>query len=271
MGCFTGHLELVCALDCRQKSYLRQQSFRAPFYINKPYHDRDVLMVQVINPTAGLFSGDHLRSHVQVDTGARLYLSSPSACRVHAMPTGRAESIQHFAVSKGGWLEVSAPALIPQADSRLRQETRIDVAIGGELFFQETLSPGRVARGEVFAYRELDWELNLHYGDALVVRERYRLAREGPSFASFRQSFPAGFFASSYLVSERALLESPVWAALEAMQSEDLHIGCSRLFAGGWCIKMLARDSLTLRRALRNLRENLAQQWPALRADVRRL
>lgn len=87
---WAGHLELTCSADAAGRSYLSHQSFRAPFHISKPYPDEHALIVQVINPTAGLFAGDVLRSDIRVEAGGRLHNTSPSASRVHRVTAGLA-------------------------------------------------------------------------------------------------------------------------------------------------------------------------------------
>src|ERR1700677_2810632 len=79
----TGGLSLVCASSPGRGTYLAQQSFAAPMHISKSYWDGDTLLVHLVNPTAGVFGGDRIRTHVTVEAGARVLLSSPSATRFH--------------------------------------------------------------------------------------------------------------------------------------------------------------------------------------------
>lgn len=131
----TGHLDLVCAADDQGRTFIRSQSFRAPFHISKPYWDGRALIVQIVNPTAGVLAGDVLSSRVAVESGARVLLTTPSANRIHAMPTGSASMEQKFVVEKDAWLEVMPELFIPQAQCRYRQRTTIEVAADGEIFF----------------------------------------------------------------------------------------------------------------------------------------
>ena len=71
MPTLTGHLDLTCTRDGNGRSYLREQSFSAPFHISKPYWAGDVLLLQLASPTPGLFGGDRLTSSVTLDEGAR--------------------------------------------------------------------------------------------------------------------------------------------------------------------------------------------------------
>src|ERR1700677_1161545 len=147
----TGHLDLVCGLGAKGLSQLKHQSFRAPMHISKPHLDGDTLVVNVVNPTAGLFEGDEVGCKVHVEAGARLLLTSTSASRAHCMKgPGEARLAQNFSVEKNGWLEVWPELFIPQAGTRYRQKTRVDIEEGSGFLFFETLAPGRVASGGGF-------------------------------------------------------------------------------------------------------------------------
>ena len=56
---FHGHLSLLAAVRNHGRTVLARQSFRAPFHLSKPYWDADsrALLVQVVNPTAGILAG----------------------------------------------------------------------------------------------------------------------------------------------------------------------------------------------------------------------
>jgi len=57
MAEFSGHLQIRASRRVHGRTVLAAQSFRAPFHLSKPYWDADagVLIVQVVNPTAGIW------------------------------------------------------------------------------------------------------------------------------------------------------------------------------------------------------------------------
>ena len=75
-----------------------------PFHISKPYWDGAVLLLQVANPTAGLFSGDQLSCRVQVKENAALLFTNQGASRIHPSTGAGVVSEQTFRVSDKGWL-----------------------------------------------------------------------------------------------------------------------------------------------------------------------
>ena len=252
-----GGCDLLCARDARGQSVLRRQCFRAPVHLSKPHHDAGALVVNVVNPTAGLLAGDRLRVRAEVAPGARLVLTTPSATRVHTMRgDGWAETRQEFYVEAGGSLESWPEPLIPQRGARYRQHTVITLAPGAELLCLETVAPGRVASGETFAFDELRGATDLRLGDRLLVRERYRLTPGSPSLTALRRRFPAGYWGSAFLVAPGLTARSPVWDALHGLHGPDLWLGVTALGGsdGAFAVKVVAADSLALRRAGRALR-----------------
>ncbi len=253
----SGHLDLVCAPDSRGVSVLRHQSFRAPMHLSKPHHDADTLVVNIVNPTAGLLEGDRIECRVSVESGARLLLTTPSASRAHRMRDGSAELAQQLSVESGGFLEFWPELFIPQGGTRYRQHTELRVEEGGELLFFESLAPGRVAFGESFEFRELTWETDVWHAATHVARERYRLTPESESVRTLRAVFPDAYYASGFILSPRLDDAHPCWRRLHELHASDAWIGCGRLVRGGWVIKCLAAGSVALRRTLGAMRAEL--------------
>ena len=266
-----GRFAVRCEAGPDGQTVLRREEVSAPFHLSKPYWTGDVLVIQAVNATAGIFAGDRLALEVEVQPGARVLLTSPSASRIHTMPEGRAEQQQDFRVAAGGWLEVLPELFIPQAGCRYAQQTRIEVAPGGALFFVETLAPGRVARGEALDFTEVSWQLDVRRDHQLLLRERYML-RGGADLStwSLRHPFVPGYYASCVVISDPVDL-APYRAAVEALSGTTVQLGMTQFDACGWAIKILAADSTALRDAVAGVRQALTPAFPHLRADARKL
>ncbi len=267
----SGHLELVAAMDAEGRTFLRHQSFQAPVHLGKGYTDPGTggLAVNIVNPTAGLLDGDRLRIEVKVGGGARLLLTTPSASRAHTMRQGHAEVTQEFRVNPGGSLEWWPEVLIPQRGARYHQHTCVRLGDTAELIYQETLAPGRVASGEAFAYDELRWKTDIWRGDRLVVRERFLLSPENGALTALRRRFPTAYYASIFVASP--LLTTATDPALYTLESDavDGWVGVTNIAGGFYAIKIVAADSLVMRRALHRCRsaihECLGRKAPGLR------
>jgi urease accessory protein len=143
---------------------------------------------------------------------------------------------------------------------------------GAELIYLETLAPGRVASGEAFAFASYRWGTDIKVADRLVHRERAFLTPDDGSIAGLRALFPASYYAGIVVISPA----SESWKAdfLHSVSKLSDHpsikIGASRLSAGGWSIRMLAADSLTLRENIRQLRKMIYERLDRPVPDPRR-
>ena len=258
---------------------LASQSFRAPYHLSKPYWDADTrtLLVQVVNPTAGILSGDRLESAVTVDPGAAVLLTTPSASRVFCMRTGApsASSLQQFTIASGGWLEVFPEPLVPHRGSRFHQRTVLDVAPGGSAFYADLLFPGRIAHGETWAWDRLILELEVRSGPDLLLRERLdQSAADLQALATLARAGDSASFGNAVFIAPgHAIAPAPPWrAALHDLQTDGVWIGASQLRTGaGWSIKFIAPDGILLRRTLASIRRILAVAAPHLACDARKL
>lgn len=276
MSEFSGHLSLRAALNAHGRTVLAAQSFRAPFHISKPYWDPEAgsLLVQVVNPTAGILAGDRLESAIHVERDAALLVTTPSASRIFCMRDGVAECRQDFAVAAGGWLEVMPEPLVPHRGSRYRQITTVEVEATGTLFFVDQLLPGRIGHGEGWSWERLRLELTVRASGDLVLRER--LDQSGPELfrlAELAGSGRAACFANAVLIApDDSAASDPPWrAALSALHTDGLWVGVSRLRRHGWSFKLVAPGPIQMRAALRDMRRVLTPYFPRLTCDPRKL
>jgi urease accessory protein len=266
-----GHLHLVCDADERGQTRLCRQSFSAPIHLSKPHRDGDTLIVNVANPTAGFFAGDRLTVDVSVERGARLLLTAPGANRVHAMDgDGGAFVRQRFRVAAGGSLETWPELLIPQAGSRFWQQTVIELEEGAELLFFEKLAPGRTAMGEVFAFADLRLDTDLSLDARLLLRERTHLWPGNPGLEALIRRFPTAYYASALLISPGLAPAAACWQKLHEQQDDQTWLGVSAFAKNAFVLKMIAQDSLSLRRALVSARQTIYQELGRKVPDLRR-
>lgn len=270
----SGNLSLRAAVDSRGRTALATQSFRAPFHVSKPYWDAETqtLLVQVVNPTAGILAGDRLESTIVVEPEAALLVTTPSASRVFKMKSGTAESRQHFAVAPGGWLEVMPEPLVPHRGCSYRQTTRIEVVPGGAVFFADLHMPGRIAYGEAWEWQRLCLETEVRLGGELILRERFDHAgAELRELAELAGSGPSACFGNVVLIAAPGESDAAWMKAVAELHRDGLWLGISPLRKGGWSIKLVGVDGIRLREGLRALRRIVSGRFPKLACNPRKL
>ena len=103
------------------------------------------------------------------------------------------------------------------------------------------------------------------------MRERFVLRPDNNSLAALTQSFPGGYYASCYLLTDCLTDDCPGWSKIAGLNTTAVWCAASRLIAGGWSIKIVARDSIALREACQRLRKALAEWIPSLQSDPRKM
>ena len=275
MADFHGHISLSAVARPDGVTVLAAQSFRAPFHLSKPYWDVDTqtLLVQIVNPTAGILSGDRLESLVSVAPNASVLVTTPSASRVFRMREGEARSLQHFSVAGGAWLEVLPEPIIPHRGSRFHQRTALALEHGGAAFYADLLLPGRVAHGEVWSWAHLVLEVEVRVANQLILRERLdQPAADLHALAVLSGAGEGACFGNAIYISAD-LKSAPSWRdALHALQADGVWIGATQLRTGAaWSIKFIAADGIRLRQTLALIRRILSSEASHLACDARKL
>jgi urease accessory protein len=254
-----GGYHLVCGPDSTGRSALIGQYVSAPMHISKPWWERGLLIVNAINSTAGLFSGDIIDTSIEVKSGSQMLVTSPSASRAHRMPAGGATVRQSIEVASGGYLEMLPALFIPHAGSDYFQETCVRLEPGARFLSFETFAPGRVASGEAWQFTRFESRFQLSYDSRPIARETYTLTPNSPSVQALRDQFPAACHATSYAAG--ADFSDGLLAAISALHHPACWIGCTRLDAPAIAIRLVAADNIRLSRAIRSIRDLLHEAF----------
>jgi urease accessory protein len=244
------------------------QYVSAPMHISKPWWDEGgLLIVNAINSTAGLFSGDVIETSIEVKSGGQMLVTSPSAARAYRMPSGRAAVRQTIRVEANAWLETLPALFIPHAGSDYLQETSILLDPGARFLCFETFAPGRVAFGEAWQFTRFESRFQLGYDSRPIARETYSISADSPSVRALRNQFPSACHATCYAAG--ADFPDDLLAAISALHHPQCWTGCTRLDAPAIAIRLVAADNIRLTRALANIRALLYRAFnrpvPALR------
>ena len=177
--CFRGSLRLRFSQGHGGRTHLSEAFRSGPFHFSKPYWDGRQLLVQLVNPTAGLFSGDQLHSSVCVEPNSRACLTAPSSSQVYAMAGGEPARWQQSVLVEAG----AALACLPRwtvlhRGARLEQSTTLSVDSSGMLVFPEMIAAGRVGSGEALQFDYFRSSLELKVDGQLVLKEKWTSGRE---------------------------------------------------------------------------------------------
>ncbi len=142
-----------------------------------------------MNTSPGLLAGDTIGMSLQLAAGSQLYLADQSATKVHTMPQKDTLATVNYSLDIGeqATLEFLPEPLILFADAALTQTTEITVQASAGLSLGEIVLPGRLARGEVYQFRQYLSRIRVRStAGKLLFVENMNLMGKGNRFAQSR-------------------------------------------------------------------------------------
>jgi urease accessory protein len=224
----------------------------APLEMRGPFTSGDGIPLYLLkNVTAGVFAGDRYDVTLNAAAGSRSRVGTTSATKVHAMPSGHAQSRLTVRASEDACIVVSPSPVILQAESDFRQVTRIVAAPSSTAIVSDIVVFGRLARDERLAFRHFGSELSVSRGedDAPWHTKRFVLtpAENGPAIEAAMGRH--GVLGTLIAATPRAAkMIEDVRGALA--DSHDCYAGASVLAGEGLIVQVLASRSDSTMRAL---------------------
>ncbi|MDC4202902.1 MAG: urease accessory protein UreD [Candidatus Manganitrophus sp.] len=230
-----------------ERTVAREIRQQAPLRVIRPFYPEGEgpAHLYLLNATAGILEGDQLEISLRLEKGTHAVVTTPAATRVHPTPSGEARQRTTLSVGPGATLEYLAEPVLPYAGSAFHQETDIFLEEQATLFYADLLGPGRLGRGESFAYRLYENQLRIVDPEGVLVQERFRLA---PSERPLEESgVMEGFshLGTLYLFcSESARMR--LLTAFRSVERVDLFWGATLLSRRGLAVRALAHDTPAL-------------------------
>lgn len=251
-----GFLRVTASHDGIGRTVLVRKAHRTPIHVSKPYWNGSSLLLNVMSPTAGMLEGDRVEMDISVESNANLVVSNPTALRIHRMNTGKAVWKQTFRVASQGFLETHPEWIIPQAQSRFEQHTRLEVDTNSRLFFIEALAPGRVASGEAFAFDRLQNRLEVHFDSRLIALEKSDISPTSGSQSGWQAAHEKPYTYSLYVSAPELVKNDEFFQFIHEQQTPTLFSGSSKLDnAPCWNIKIVSESSVAAKAALGLIRD----------------
>ncbi|WP_371631286.1 urease accessory protein UreD [Streptomyces sp. NBC_00341] len=155
----------------------------------------------------GYAQADRYRMDFRCGPDTQVHLTTQAATKVFRMEHDYASQRVHLTAEAGSYVEYLPDPLIPFKDARFYQRTEVTVASGATVVVGDTLTAGRLARGERHAYRVLATDLRISRPDGtLLALDTLRLTPGGEGESVLGPGVFAGHdhVASLFVVTGRA-------------------------------------------------------------------
>jgi urease accessory protein len=240
------------------KTSVKEQYSRVPLYTQRALYLEESLpsmaYLYIISPSGGILQGDRYRMDITLRNNALAHITTQGATRVYRMEKNFATQIVNIDVGEGCYFEYIPDQIIPYTDSRFYQVANLRVHDSATMLYSEIMTPGRVARGESFAYdicymkaRAENQSGNIRFVDVAILEPKKRGMKSFGVLENYDTVGSAYILAPSKYVSE---LHDKINLVLTGF-SKDLYVGLSILPGNsGVIVRMLGDTANLLRNAV---------------------
>nr|AAA73990.1 urease D [Sporosarcina pasteurii] len=160
--------------NCYQNPPLRASR---PLYINPA--NRSEATVYLVETSGGIVEGDHNVFDIDIKEGADVCLIPQSATKIYPSYNGIWSS-QDMDITIGpkASLSFKTEAVIPFEQARFNSKTVIQMTSDSTFLWGDILSPGRVARGEVFEYTDVRTNFQVWMDDECLIYDPLLISKD---------------------------------------------------------------------------------------------
>jgi urease accessory protein len=258
----------VLRLGLRQvanRTVLHDCYAHVPLRVLRPIYpdDTGTAYLYLLNPCGGVLGGDTYTIHATLDAGAQAYITTPSATKLYAAPAQPACQQLDFTLHDGAVLTYLPEPTIPFANAAFRQYMTVRLGDGAGAFLGEILAPGRMARNEIFAYREYSTSLRVEDADGdIFLIDRTRLHPQQDDLRALGLLEGYYYLGTCYALGSFAARSATLAPALHDLLDDHPHLvgSATTLAQGGIAIRFLADTSIRANQALYRICKLLRQQ-----------
>jgi len=239
-----------------EKTIARTRAQCAPLKVLKAFYPEgdSPAHLYLLNATGGVLEGDRMEINLHLAADAAAVVLMPAATKVHPCPSGDARQKIRFRLARGSVLEYLPEPLLPFSGAAFFQETDIFLEAGASLFWGDILGPGRLAKGESFAYRLFENRMKIQDAAGLIARESFQLAPSLAAVDGLAVMEGASHMGSLYVIGPDDKIEA-LLNAFRGVEESVVYWGASLLSRRGVVVRALSGETPLLQALFSKLRE----------------
>ncbi|WP_432362069.1 urease accessory protein UreD [Sporosarcina sp. UB5] len=241
-------------------NYYQNPPLRASraMYLNSA--NRSEATVYLVETSGGLVAGDQNDFQIDIMEGANVCLIPQSATKIYPSFNGLWSS-QNIDVSIGSKasLAFKTEAVIPFEEAKFRGKTIVRMEQDSTLLWGEILSPGRVARDEVFEYHDVKTNFQVWMEDECLIYDPLSFSPDRMDLGQMGMLEEHIYVGSMWFVSP-SLKNLDISKVNEKLQ-QFKHVNASAALLEGKAVNVrwLASDLVLLKKEMDNLWQEFAR------------
>lgn len=168
-------------LHCRTKqgangkTIIESMFFTPPLKLIEPIYDGDIANLMVLNVSAGLMEGDKQDIVFDISSNSKLRVTSQSYEKIHNTQDGYAMRETTINIADNAFFSYMPLPCIPFANSTFKNSTTIHLKKDSVLHYGEIFCAGRVARDEIFAFKNFHQNIYVYKHNELLFYDNMNL------------------------------------------------------------------------------------------------
>lgn len=143
------------SFEKKSRTVISEQFAQAPYHVQRAIYDTersDMAHVYLMSSSGGVLGGDRHLTDISLGPDAAARITTQGATRVYDTAGRDAVQTQQIRLAPNSYLEFLPDYIVPYRHARYCQNTEIMADDTACLVYAETVSAGRISRGEIFEY-----------------------------------------------------------------------------------------------------------------------
>lgn len=261
---WTGQLDLS-VFNNGKKSVARDIFFEKALKVMRPVYlnGSNIPTFYIVNVGGGYLDGDRYKMNFNIDSNAKVILTSQGATKIYKTLKDHVEQYQTFNIKDNGYAEYVGDPIIAFENAKFYQHNTFNLSQNAALFYTDILTPGYSKEDKTFSYTYMHLLNEVYVDDTLVVFDNMLLDPKKNNVNDIGYMENYTHLGSCYFIHPQVnqkFIDS-VYDQIKHFQQEyDCRFGITQLPTHGFTIRILSNKTQVIEKILTTLQSYVLKQ-----------
>lgn len=261
---WTGQLDLS-VFNNGKKSVARDIFFEKALKVMRPVYlnGSNIPTFYIVNVGGGYLDGDRYKMNFNIDSNAKVILTSQGATKIYKTLNDHVEQYQTFNIKDNGYAEYVGDPIIAFENAKFYQHNTFNLSQNAALFYTDILTPGYSKEDKTFSYTYMHLLNEVYVDDTLVVFDNMLLdpTKNNVNDIGYMENYT--HLGSCYFIHPQVNQKfiDNVYDQIKHFQQEyDCRFGITQLPTHGFTIRILSNKTQVIEKILTTLQSYVLKQ-----------
>lgn len=261
---WTGQLDLS-VFNNGKKSVARDIFFEKALKVMRPVYlnGSNIPTFYIVNVGGGYLDGDRYKMNFNIDSNAKVILTSQGATKIYKTLNDHVEQYQTFNIKDNGYAEYVGDPIIAFENAKFYQHNTFNLSQNAALFYTDILTPGYSKADKTFSYTYMHLLNEVYVDDTLVVFDNMLLDPKKNNVNDIGYMENYTHLGSCYFIHPQVNQKfiDNVYDQIKHFQQEyDCRFGITQLPTHGFTIRILSNKTQVIEKILTTLQSYVLKQ-----------